>query len=205
MGRVLLLCSGGMDSCVAGAILGAEGQSLALLHIDYGQCTFGAESRAIDACSRFLAVESRTTLDLSSIGSYGSGSLVSGKGPEHYPHRNLFLIAIGSMIATKLEISEVALGVIDSAVAEFADCRPSFVDPLSQALFADSPSIKLSMPLHGVSKQEVVKEAVRLGFPYELTFSCNVQSGRHCWRCRSCVERAEAHNSLLPEGSSKRW
>lgn len=193
----MLLCSGGLDSCVAGAVLSRRGSRLTLLHVDYGQVGLNGERRAIKACLPFLAADRVISLDVSALRAFGAGTLVDETAEaEFFPHRNLVLVAAASVVASKLGIARLAMGVIDMANAEFEDCRPPFMAALTKLLLVSKPKLKLEQPLGSKTKVEVVRTARRIAFPYELTFSCNRLADRHCWRCGSCRERAEAHNAM---------
>lgn len=176
-----------------------------LLHVNYGQVTLDAEKRAIEYLREYVSSDPPIYLDIGSIGKLGAGTLVSEEGScdEMYPHRNLMLLVAASIVATATDSSTVAIGVIDSENAEFADCRTQFLSKASELLMECDPAIDLKVPLMSKTKVEVLIEAVRLGLPYYGSFSCNVRGDRHCWSCRSCIERAAAHNAIVASGHEK--
>ena len=47
-------------------------------------------------------------------------------------------------------------------------------------------------PLVRWNKSQVVKEGLRLGVPYELTWSCYEGGDKPCGKCGTCIDRAKA-------------
>lgn len=198
MKSCLVLCSGGIDSVTAAAWLRKEKWLIHLLHIDYGQVTSASERDAVHRCAIHMNFASPILVDLKQIAAWGNGFLF-GKGQnelgpeaEEFPNRNLFLLGTGAVAAARLGSQAVAIGTIDAAHAHYADCRPEFLHTCGLMLQALSPPLELQTPLSAMTKNEVVAQAVELGIPLELTFSCNRRSGRHCWECTGCLERFAA-------------
>src|SRR3989454_6937966 len=85
--KVVVLLSGGMDSCVTAAIAaeqhGAEG--LALLHASYGQRTEQRERRAFDDIAGFYGVRERLVVRLDHFTRIGGSALTDARiaVPEH--------------------------------------------------------------------------------------------------------------------------
>jgi len=198
MTNVLLLCSGGVDSIVAGALLRERNRKVHLLHIDYGHVTAGAERKAISACRASLGNPPFDSIDLKCLRQFGSGSLITGTltGGEEYHHRNLLLITVGAMIAAKKRIPALAIGIIDSKNAQFRDGSVQFLSSAASLLVADNPRLSLLLPLKSKTKESVMRLATRLSVPLHLTFSCNARADRHCWQCDSCLQRLDAESNF---------
>lgn len=177
---------------VAGLVLMESGHELVLLHIDYGQVTAKAERRAIELTSSDWSSVDSLSVEIPDFRDYGAGTLAGGVGPELFPHRNLLIVGLGSVVASHYGAAAIALGVINIPEGEFPDCRAPFLDSLRDLLRADSPSLRLELPLAHQTKTEVVDLGIRLGLRIEHTFSCNTNPVRHCGKCVSCRERTVA-------------
>ena len=70
----VVLVSGGMDSCVTAAIARAQNQSLAFLHISYGQRTESRERRAFSDIADFYGVEKRLDVSIEYLARIGGSS-----------------------------------------------------------------------------------------------------------------------------------
>ncbi len=142
-------------------------------------------------------------------------SLEKGVVPSTYvPQRNLILISIASAFLEKLLIqhgeTEGAISVgfhqTDYSLNEpvYPDTRPEFVKPLEKAINEGSSvvynahvrgrraRIMIYAPFINLRKSDVVREAVKLGVPLELTWTCYKGGSRPCGRCPACVTRLRA-------------
>ncbi|MCF0155736.1 MAG: 7-cyano-7-deazaguanine synthase, partial [Veillonella sp.] len=52
--------------------------------------------------------------------------------------------------------------------------------------------LTLEAPFINSFKKDIVKEGLRLGVPYELTWSCYEGGDKPCGLCGTCIDRAEA-------------
>ena len=200
MKSCLVLCSGGVDSVTAAAWLRHEQWSVHLLCINYGQIMAKTERSAAERCARHLGLAQPIAVELPEVGLWGQGSIVergsAGSNGEYFPHRNLFLIGTAAIVAASLGAEAVALGIITSETADYADCRPEFLKASKITLATLFPPLDLLTPFNAMTKIEVVKLALDLDVPLGLTFSCNCRSGRHCWECTGCLERQESFEAL---------
>ena len=71
----VVLLSGGLDSCVATAILRDRGYETALLHATYRQRTAERERRAFEEVADFYGVEQRLVVDIAHLAAIGGSSL----------------------------------------------------------------------------------------------------------------------------------
>ena len=138
-----------------------------------------------------------------------------GLVPRTYvPQRNLVLISAAAAILEKelIERNE-KLGAIsvgfhrtDYAPGEpvYPDTRPEFVEALEKAINEGSSvvynarargseaKIMIYAPFINLKKSDIVKEAVKLGVPLELTWTCYRGGERPCGRCPACITRLRA-------------
>ena len=167
-----------------------------LLHVNYGQITFAAEQRAIQQCCSVLALGEPISLCMAEIAAWGRGTLVTGhdSGPssDYFPHRNLFLVSCGLIVASSFSAKSVVSGIIDSSQATYSDCQLPFIRHCADTVRALAPDIEFLTPLAHMTKRDVVQLATELHVPLGLTFSCNARNDRHCWDCVGCIERMRA-------------
>ena len=214
-GKALVLCSGGLDSTVLLARyverLGAA--SVYALSISYGQrhqreveaaraiaARYGVEQRVLDLGAIFA--DSACSLLAGSAeplptGAYAEQQVAAGGGPvsTYVPFRNgLFLSAAASM-ALSLECSVVGYGAHhdDWAGAAYPDCSAEFVGAMARAVSEGTGGqLSLEAPFVAWTKARIVAEGLRLGVPFELTWSCYEGGEAPCGRCATCLDRAAA-------------
>ena len=144
-----------------------------------------------------------------------SGQMKQATDMEFYtPSRNLVFSTLAAMIG---EIATVATGGTSLKVGlgihkhtqydrDYWDITPEFVNRLNY-LFELNDCVKVEMyaPYANLEKSEIVKDAIRLGVPWELTWTCyNPQkdgdSYKPCLECEACIERQNAGDKAgVPE------
>lgn len=85
----------------------------------------------------------------------------------------------------------VWLGVHSGDHAIYPDCRPEFVSSLADAA-QRAYQVTVTAPFVDRDKAWIAARGDTLGVPFRLTWSCYEGGSRHCGRCGTCVERAEA-------------
>lgn len=214
--KALVLCSGGVDSTtlLAQAVAKYGAENVYALSISYGQ-KHGCEIEAARAVAAHYGVQQRF-LDLGAIfadsacsllahsdaavpaGTYAEQQAEGGEGAPvstYVPFRNgLFLSAAASM-ALSLECSVVGYGAHhdDWAGAAYPDCSAEFVGAMARAVSEGTGGqLSLEAPFVAWSKADIVAEGLRLGVPFELTWSCYEGGEAPCGRCATCLDRAAA-------------
>ena len=106
--------------------------------------------------------------------------------------RNVILLSKAAVYMARSDISRVLIGPL--AGNPFPDATPDFFDAMSRALSLGlAHPIHIEAPLSTLHKADVVRKAVALGVPLELTLSCmQPANGLHCGRCSKCRERRDA-------------
>ena len=208
-GGAVALVSGGLDSVTLAHLLHHQGRvPLHLLSIDYGQ----RHIRELDearACAQRLGAR-WDRVDLRSLGALLGGSALTDTDVEvpdgHYadetmritvvPNRNAVMLAVAHAVAVARGAGVVAAAVHAGDHPIYPDCRPGFVDAFRhmQTLATEgfAPAGMLVTPFLHLDKAAIVREGMRLGVPFERTWSCYRGGERHCGRCGTCVERREA-------------
>ena len=192
--KSLVLLSGGIDSAVAMVQTGA---SLAL-SVNYGQ-THRRELDAARAVAKHYGIEHHelgyaAALDLPSALT-GHGAIPEGhaEAPDatFVPGRNLLLIALATAWANAWGYGAVVIGANADDNAGYPDCRPRFLESLSDAT-QSGYGVAIWSPLVRMTKRQVVERGRELGVPFDLTWSCYRSGVDPCGRCGACESRDEA-------------
>jgi 7-cyano-7-deazaguanine synthase len=74
----------------------------------------------------------------------------------------------------------------------YPDCRPEFYEAFQEVIRRGTrpdTSLRIVTPVIGMTKKEIVATGVRLGVPFERTWSCYQSEREACGVCESCVLR----------------
>ena len=143
------------------------------LFVDYGQPAAAAEEKAISILSEILRFPLQK---IKIVGpSFNAGEI---RG------RNAFLLHL-ALLEFPADSGTILIGV--HAGNGYADCSPSFLDLMQRSFeFHSGGSIALSAPLIDWSKNDVIREAISLKLPTEVTYSCEA-GNQPCGDCDSCI------------------
>ena len=174
--KAMVLFSGGIDSttCLGMAIEKYGAQNVIALSISYGQ-KHTKEIEASDKIVKYYNVK-HIYLDLEKIFQYSDCSLLSHSDKE----------------IPKEAYSEQIKNTNGSPVSTYV--------PFRNGLFLSSAaSIALSLgcseivaPFIASTKDQVVKEGLKLNVPYKYTWSCYEGGEKPCGKCGTCIDRARA-------------
>jgi len=197
----VVLLSGGMDSCVAAAMLRAT-HDLALLHLSYGQRTETRERAAFRALAAHWGVTRTLESRLDHLKTIGGSALTDptrdavdarragSPVPDTYvPFRNTHLLAVAVSWAEVIGARRVAIGAVEEDSSGYPDCRASYYaafNALVREGTRPETTIEVVTPVIGLSKAAIVAEGVRLEAPLHLTWSCYTGEAVACGRCESC-------------------
>lgn len=140
---------------------------------------------------------------------------MSASIPNTYvPLRNTLFVtlaaaALESWILTMIEDQNVPPGDIESATifvganaldyAGYPDCRPEFYSSITDTIFlgskigaAYSIPIRIEAPIIQMTKADIVRRALELNAPIDLTWSCYEGLEHPCGRCDTCILRVQA-------------
>jgi len=204
--RAVILLSGGMDSCVCGA-LAARDHDAAAVHVSYGQRTEERERRSFLAICERLGIRDRLVVRNDALRAIG-GSALTDRGiavpksavigheiPVTYvPFRNAHFLAVAVSWAEVLGASEVYIGAVEQDSSGYPDCRPTYYQAFNRVVKEGTKEgrIEIVTPLIGLRKAEIVALGLELGAPFDLTWSCYSREDRACGACDSCVLRLRA-------------
>lgn len=213
--KALVLFSGGLDSstCLALAIEKYGKENVLALSISYGQ-KHSKEINAARAVAEYYGTE-LVSLDLAPIfegsdcallegsdqaipkGDYAN-QLVSSDGKPvstYVPFRNGLFLSCAASVALSRGCGVIYYGVHsdDAAGSAYPDCSSDFNSHISKAISIGSgEQLKVVAPFVDCTKADVVAQGLRLGVPYELTWSCYEGNDKPCGCCGTCIDRAKA-------------
>jgi 7-cyano-7-deazaguanine synthase len=213
-GRQVVILSGGLDStaCMALAARDADRPSLAL-SFDYGQshrieleraakvaAHYGAERLLVDIDTRAWGGSALTDPSVEiprPTASSGTSEPDAVDIPVTYvPARNSIFLAVALGVAEARDADAVYLGVNALDYSGYPDCRPAFVEAfravaaVGQKRGLEGRPVDIRTPLVDLTKAEIVRLALDLGAPIELTWSCYRAGPDPCGACDACHLRA---------------
>ena len=207
--RCVVLLSGGIDSAVALAIAFDEGYEPSAMTFRYGQ-RHGKETLCAKRLAKAMKVKDHRIidLDLSFLEKSALTSkrvkvpvkrslmeISSGIPVTYVPARNAVFLALACGYAETIVAHDVFIGVHVQDYSGYPDCRSEFIEAFERALAlgtkcgSEGSSIKIHVPLIGMSKSEIVRKGIELGVPFEHTWSCYLGGAKACGRCDSCTLR----------------
>jgi 7-cyano-7-deazaguanine synthase len=203
--KAVILLSGGVDSST-GAYWGRDnGWELHALSLDYGhKATYEIECASKIAES--VGVKSHKRVDLNALSAVFASPLVDKAiiadendrdGDSYYvvPLRNIVFLSVASAYAQSIGAKHVIIGNHLGDAKGFPDCRPEAMAAMQEVVNVASEKGKeltLHSPYLHINKDEIIAQGLKLGVPYEHTYSCYADSNEHCGVCESCEYRYEA-------------
>jgi 7-cyano-7-deazaguanine synthase len=203
--KVVVLCSGGMDSVTALHWAAREHDVRGVVSFDYGSKHNPRElPLAAEHAARLRARHEVVALPF--IGQLFTSDLLAGGGPVpdgHYaddnmrrtvvPFRNAIMLSIAAGFAesTGAEALVIAAHAGDHTI--YPDCREDFMRAMGDAMrLGTYAGIQLLRPFIAMDKAAIAREGARLGVDFSRTYSCYKGGAVHCGTCGTCVERREA-------------
>lgn len=214
--KVVVLCSGGMDSVTALHWARAHHDVRAVLSFDYGakhnhrELPFAAEQ-----ATRVGAPHQTIPLDF--IGKLFASDLLQSGGhiPEgHYadenmrrtvvPFRNGIMLAAAAGFAESAGAESLVIAAHAGDHTIYPDCREDFMQAMGDAMrLGTYAGIQLLRPFIALTKGQIAAAGAKLGVDFARTWSCYKGGAVHCGKCGTCVERREAFQQAgLPDPTS---
>jgi 7-cyano-7-deazaguanine synthase len=205
--RAVVLLSGGLDSCVAAAMAKAQGLELHAVSFDYGQ----RHKRELDsarAVAQALGARSHNVLHIPTLGGSAlteasiavptgrSGAQMGADIPVTYvPARNAVFLSFAVGLAEVKDADSIFIGANALDYSGYPDCRPEFFAAFQEAARLGTKRgvqgrpVRIVVPLQSMTKADIVREALKLQAPIELTWSCYQGGPKACGACDSCQLR----------------
>jgi 7-cyano-7-deazaguanine synthase len=210
--KCVIVLSGGPDSATVAYWAKAQGYQIYPITFNYGQI---AEKET--GCAQKIAASLGTTtktINLSALKDIFSGatSLVNPdipltaefSDPIIVPFRNAIFLSVAVAYAVTVDADKIFYGAQGSDEPFYPDCRREFYEAFEKAAqLGTGTKITISAPFSGFKKSELLREGVKLGVPFELTWSCYLDGSKHCGLCESCVNRKRAFQQAgIPDPTS---
>lgn len=199
----VIIVSGGMDSIT---LLYEYKERIALgVSFDYGSNHNAREIPFAELHCRRLGIP-HLSIPLDFMHRYFRSSLLEGAEaiPEgNYdddnmkstvvPFRNGIMLSIAAGLAESRGLHYVMMANHGGDHTIYPDCRPAFVDAMSQATEAGTyVGVQVSAPYTQITKTDIARRGAALGIDYTETWSCYKGGEHHCGKCGTCRERIEA-------------
>lgn len=213
--RAVVLLSGGADSStlLAAAVHARGAECVEALSITYGQ-THVREVKSAKSVAAHYGVPLHT-LDLTPIFAASNSSLIVGSSQDiphteyseqlkqthgapvstYVPFRNGIFLSAAAAMAQSLGAATLMYGAHadDAAGNAYPDCSKDFVDAMAAAIkLGCGGGLELLAPFVSVNKAEVIALGLKMGVPYELTWSCYEGGEAPCGVCATCRDRRAA-------------
>ncbi len=211
--KALVLLSGGVDSTICAGLACREfgPQNVLAISLYYGQ-KHAKEIEAARAVTKHLGIKDHIIQQLPDIFNGGGSTLIDqdkqnpettyeelniseGVSPTYVPFRNANFLSVATSICLVKGADTIFYGAHaeDARNWAYPDCTPEFNGAMANAIYIGSyMKVRLVTPLQWLSKSEVVALGVKIGTPFELTWSCYNGFDKACGVCPACVGRLHA-------------
>jgi 7-cyano-7-deazaguanine synthase len=203
--KVVVLCSGGMDSVAALYWAQVHHVVAAVISFDYGskhnprELPFAAAAAArlglrhevvkLDFVNRLFTSDLLTSGGVIPDGHYEAANMKQ----TVVPFRNPIMLSIATGFAESVEAEGLVIAAHGGDHAIYPDCREEFMQAMGDAMrLGTYARIQLLRPFITLTKAQIAAEGVRLGVDFAQTWSCYKGEAVHCGTCGTCVERREA-------------
>ena len=204
--KVIILVSGGMDSCVTTTIARLYGYQLLFLHLNYGQRTEKRELKAFRDLAEYYDVGERNQLVVSieHLAKIGGSSLTDERMPvtkanlenmdiptSYVPFRNAHILSIAVSWAETVGAERIFIGAVYEDSSGYPDCRPEYYEAFNEVIRLGTAKgdIRIETPIIHMSKEAIILKGAELGAPLHLTWSCYQNEDLACGVCDSCALR----------------
>ena len=203
--KVVVLCSGGMDSVAALYDAAEIHEVTAAISFHYGAKHNDREIPFAKWHADHLGIP-HITVPLAFIGEQFESDLLQ-KGGEipkgHYeeatmkktvvPFRNGIMLSIAGGFAESKGAHGLVIAAHSGDHAIYPDCREDFLSAMADAIrLGTYARVEVMRPFVTMTKTEIARRGHDLGVDFSQTWSCYVGGEVQCGECGTCVERREA-------------
>ncbi|MBN2562668.1 MAG: 7-cyano-7-deazaguanine synthase [Phycisphaerae bacterium] len=208
--KVVVLCSGGLNSAVVSSLAVRE-HPVAMLHVRYGHRAAQKEAELFEEQADIFGVRERLVVDMPHFATIGGNARVNRKrqiedamamGDEesncYMPGLVVGLLSAAFTWASTIGATKILVGVSEDLGPPGPKTSSIYPDYSREAvqlcnhLFGEvSPRGRISIeaPIVDLSRAEIVKIGHRLGTPFQLTWSCLSSGTEPCGACIGCATR----------------
>jgi 7-cyano-7-deazaguanine synthase len=212
MKKAIVLLSGGLDSATTLYYVKNRGYTSHCLIFGYGQ----RHSKEIKQAIK-IAKHAKVPYQVLNINLPWQGSALLNKKAKlphrkvfkqndipvtYVPARNIIFLSFAVSFAEAIGAEAVFIGANAIDYSGYPDCRPKFFEAFSKVARqglksgVQGKAIKIVTPLVHLTKAQIIKLGLKLGVPFELTWSCYAGGRRPCLRCESCQLRERGFSQL---------
>ncbi len=199
--KCVVVLSGGPDSTSVAYWAKKEGYDAYAISFKYGQIA----TKEVE-CAERIALALHMPLkvvDLSALKEiFGDVTSLCNKDipmtadfsdPIIVPFRNAIFLSAAVSYAVSIGADKIFYGAQGSDEPFYPDCRKEFYKAFEKAAqLGTCKDITIEAPFSGMRKSELIKKAIELGVPLNLTWSCYCSGPKHCGKCESCANRKRA-------------
>jgi 7-cyano-7-deazaguanine synthase len=214
--KVVVLLSGGLNSAVAIALALKQDYEIIALSVYYGQCHvrelrsaqllvdhYCIEEYFLSSLDMHLWTDSMLT-ELSPLLSLQTTTSEQYSSSLYVPNRNMIFLSIALSLAEAKNATRIYIGTdqsgtdqsIDMNYHDFHNSKDTSDKPLGSSnlelLSGQNHMPLVEAPLRSYTKIEIMKLAVELDVPIDLTWSCCQCLSTPCGICSSCHDRNAA-------------
>jgi len=206
LNSAIVLLSGGIDSATALYWTKQQTASIFTMNIEYAQASY-QEATAARNIANEARVKEHLTVSLPSFKDIQSR--FHPTEPQsctvttaYVPARNLIFYGVAVAYAETLNTDAIVFGSNADDAQELPDATPDFIRRMNELvetgtrMGVNGSPAKIIDPLINFSKTDVLRLAVNLKVPLELTWSCYEDVELPCGKCRGCRTRLYAFNRL---------
>lgn len=117
--------------------------------------------------------------------------------PTYVPNRNMILLAYAAAHSLLGSVTHLIGGWNATDAANYPDCRDEFLEATQQTLrLATLRDFTIVRPLIKDDKPAIVRRALELGAPIQLTTTCYLGGEKACGSCDACQLRVAAFQQV---------
>lgn len=204
MNRAVVLLSGGIDSATALYMAKQKTDEIYSLNMIYTQ-SYDKEAEASKKIASAASVKEHITIYLpffKDIEKRYHPKLSSKISSAYVPARNTVYYGVATAYAETLDANRVIFGSNADDAKELPDAGPDFTNLMNELIKVgtrkgrEKATIRFVNPLTSYSKSDVLRLALRLKVPLELTWSCHDNAQAPCGKCRGCMMRRNAFDEV---------
>lgn len=219
MKKAIVLLSGGLDSTTTLFWAKNKGYKTYCLIFDYGQRhrreVASAKEITRYAGCKYQVIKISLPWKGSALLDRRIDILMRTSAPAHQrtsvipntyvPARNTIFLSFALSYAEAIGADSIFIGANAVDFSGYPDCRPGYFKIFNQlANLATKKGvvgkkIKIFTPLIYKTKTAIVRAALNLGVPLELTWSCYAGGKKPCGACDSCILRKKGFLALQME------
>ncbi len=199
-----MLLSGGIDSATALYLTKQQTDDIYTMNMIYAQ-SYDSEAEASRKIAEAAHVREHLSILLpffKDIEKRYKPSPSSKISSAYVPARNIIFYGIAAAYAETLKANKIIFGSNADDAKELPDARSTFIQLMNELIKegtragSEGFAIETVNPLINYNKNEVLKLALELKVPLQLTWSCYQDSKIPCGKCRGCISRQTAFKKL---------